>query len=209
MLNAIKKRQRDYSRIINKKFLTMIFIIFLVLFFSGCTSNNIENDPINMDWLINHIPVHSLGTGNDDFWINYPTSNPNSSQPVTHLSWVNDSIEEGCVLFVVHKTGCETCQPQADRMISLAEKYEGYVVFHDLDIALGSTIEQRAYDSYLYDADGPPGYIALTGIFTLINDSGNIEYGWHSWEMDVDSEVLEEWIKDGIYYWNENNGGIR
>jgi len=209
MLKAVKKGQRDYCRMSKKKFLTMIFTIFFVLIVSGCTSNNVENGPINMDWLTNHVPVHSLGTGNDDFWIDYPTINPNSSQPVIHLSWVNDSLEEGCVLFVVHKTGCESCQPQFDRMLNLAEKYEEHVVFHDLDIALGSSVEKRAYDSYLYDADGPPGYIALTGIFTLINNSGNIDYAWHSWERDVDSAVLEEWIKDGIYYWYQNSGGFQ
>lgn len=192
-----------------KKFLIAIFSIFIILLLSGCTTNDTNNDSNNEDWLTNYSPVHTVGTGEDDFWIKYPTDNPNSSQDVSHLSWVNDSLEEGCVLFVVHKTGCASCQPQADRVISLAEEYEEHVVFHDLDATLGGSVEKRAYDAYLYDPDGPPGYIALTGVFTLIEQNGSIVYGWHSWEQDVDFKEMEEWVKDGIYYWYENSGRIK
>jgi hypothetical protein len=113
------------------------------------------------------------------------------------------------MIFVVHITGCITCQPQADRVIKLAEKYKEYIVFHDLDAGLGGAIEDRAYNAYLYDPDGSPGIIALTGIFTLINQNESIVYGWHSWEQDVSFKEMEEWLKDGIYYWNENSGGFK
>ena len=197
------------------------FAILIILIFSGCTSNNSINDnsdpndnssndnsnngSINSSWLNDYTPVHSIGIETNDFWINFPIINPNSGQNINHLSWVNDSIDEGCVLFVVHKTGCEACQPQAHRVINLSKKYEEHVVFLDLDITLGGSLEERAYDSYYYDADGPPGYIALTGIFTLVNNSGIIEIGWHSWEKDVEYSELESWIKDAIYYFNINS----
>ncbi|UCD14445.1 MAG: hypothetical protein JSW60_03250 [Thermoplasmatales archaeon] len=192
-----------------KKLLIVIFVIYMLLFLSGCTTNDTNNGSNNVDWLMNYSPVHSLGTEKDDFWVEYPNGHPNASQSVSHLSWINDSLEEGCMLFVVHKTGCVACQPQADRVINLAEKYREHVIFHDLDIALGGSVEQRAYDSYLYDPDGPPGYIALTGVLTLIKNNGDVEFGWHSWEKDVDDAEMEEWVKDGIYYWNENSGGIK
>lgn len=194
-----------------KKLLILLVLILIVMLLSGCTSNDTDtkdddskDDFDDENWLDTYSPIHSVGNGSNDFWINYPTNNPNSSQSVIHLSFVNDSLKEGCVLFVVHKTGCVACQPQADRVISLAEKYGDQVEFHDLDITLGGSIEQRAYDAYLYDPDGPPGYIALTGVFTLIENNGNIEYGWHSWEFDVDSSELETWIRDAIYYYNVN-----
>lgn len=192
-----------------KKFLIAIFSIFIILLLSGCTTNDTNNDSYNEDWLVNYSPVHSVGNGIDDFWIDYPSINPNSGQSVTHLSWVNDSLEKGCMLFVVHITGCVSCQPQADRIINLAEKYKEHVVFHDLDSALGGSVEKRAYDAYLYDPDGSPGIIALTGVFTLIEQNGSIVYGWHSWEQDVDFKEMEEWVKDGIYYWYENSGRIK
>jgi len=31
-------------------------------------------------------------------------------------------------------------------------------------------------------------------------------YGWHSWEGDVEDIEMEEWVKDGIYYWYQNSG---
>ena len=190
----------------SKKLWVAVVSFYLILLLSGCTTNEKNTNTNNEDWLTDYFPIHSLGTGSNDFWVNYPTNHTNSSQSFTHLSWVNDSLEEGCVLFVVHKTGCENCQPQADRTIKLAENYKEHILFHDLDITLGGSIEKGAYDSYLYDPDGPPGYIALTGIFTLINNNGTIEYGWHSWERDVNYNVIEEWLKDGIYYWNQNSG---
>jgi hypothetical protein len=191
-----------------KKSCTIFLSIFLLLVLCGCTTNEIKKNSNNVDWLPNYSPVHSFGSENDDFWIEYPTNHPKGNQPISHLLWVNDSLEIGCVFFVTHKTGCVSCQPQADRAIKLAEKYEEHIVFYDLDMTLGGSIEKKAYDAYLYDPDGPPGYIALTGIFTLINNSGTIEYGWHSWEQDVNYNEMEEWLKDGIYYWYQNNEEI-
>lgn len=189
------------------KFKHLVLAIFTmqVIFLSGCTNNNKNNEINNRDWLIDYSPIHTLGTDNDSFWIDYPAANPNSSQIVSHLPWINESIEEGCVLFVVHKTGCESCQPQADRVIALANKYQEYVVFHDLNIELGGSTEQQAYDSYVYDPDGPPGYIALTGVFTIVKHNESIQYAWHSWERDAEYNEMEEWIKDAIYYWDLYN----
>ena len=191
----------------SKILLISIFLVFLMVIFSGCTSENPGNNSTGDSWLSNYSPVHYLGTENGDFWVDYPPGNPDSGQSVSHLSCVIDSLEEGCVLFVVHKTGCVGCQAQADRVINLAEKYKGQLVFFDLDIPLGGEIEQKAYDAYVYDPDGPPGYIALTGIFTLIENNGNIEYGWHSWEGDLADSDMEAWIQDAIYYYHVNSGG--
>jgi hypothetical protein len=192
-----------------KKFIIAIFSVFVILLLSGCTTNDTKNDSFNENWLENYSPIHAAGTGENDFWIEYPTINPNSSQTVNHLSWVSESLEEGCMLFVVHITGCVSCQPQADRVIELAEKYKENVVFHDLDSKQGGLVERRAYEAYLYDPDGPPGIIALTGVFTLIEQNGSVAYGWHSWEQDVSFKEMEQWVKDGIYYWYENSGGIK
>lgn len=192
-----------------RKLLIAIFSIFIILLLSGCTTNDTNNDSYNEDWLTNYSPVHTVGNGTDNFWVDYPSDNPNSSQSVAHLPWVNESLQKGCMFFVVHITGCVSCQPQTDRVIELADKYKEHVIFHDLDVALGGSVEKKSYEAYLYDPDGPPGIIALTGVFTLIEQNGSIAYGWHSWEQDVDFEEMEEWVKDGIYYWYENSGRIK
>jgi len=185
----------------------LIIIIISISFLSGCTDyQSDENTNDGPTWMNNYIPVHSLGEGSNDFWLTFPPGNPSDGLSVDHLDWVTNSLQEGCILFVVHKTGCVSCQAQADRVINLGDKYETQLIFYDLDIPLGGDIEKKAYDSYLYDPDGPPGYIALTGIFTLVKDDDEIKYGWHSWEGDVEDTKMEEWVKDGIYYWYQNSG---
>jgi len=193
----------------NKRPFVFLFTIIIILFLSGCTTTEKEDISNNGDWLSNYSPVHSIGSGKNDFWIVYPTGHINSSESVIHLSWVNDSLKEGCILLVVHKTDCKTCQPQADRTIRLAENFNEHIVFYDFDLTLGGSIEKNGLDSYLYDPEGPPKFLSLTVIITLINNSGTIEYAWHSWELDVKYRVMEEWLKDGIYYWYQNSGDLR
>ena len=202
-----------------KVILFCIFFVSLLVMMSGCTTNdsgnnNSGNNVVNPDdplWLNNYEAKHSTGTGENDFWIKYPDINPSSGQSIEHLPWILDSLEKGCVLFVVHKTGCVGCQAQADRVIALAEEYSENVEFYDLDAVddASEDILDKAYGSYLYDPDGPPGYIALTGIFTLVKDNGEVKYGWHSWEGDVSDSDMEDWIKDGIYYYYLNSGRIK
>lgn len=186
----------------------------ILLFLSGCTSNNTDNDNSNngsddSNWLENYTPIHSVGTGSDDFWIEFPTGSDYYGQSIQHFDWIINNIDNNCVLFVVHRTGCVGCKEQGDLVISLAEKYSDYVEFYDIDAVYGAPeeIQQMANDAYLYDPNGAPGYIALTGVFTYIEDNGEIKIGWHSWELDVEDSVMESWIKDAIYYYNMNNKG--
>ncbi len=180
--------------------LSTICSIVTILLLSGCTNNNSNNNFDGTSWMNDYTPIHSVGSGEDNFWISYPSSHPNSSQPVNHLTWVLETLNQHCVVIVVHKTGCTTCQPQADRVIALAEKYEDEGTFYDLDISLGGETEQKAYEAYVYDPAGPPGYIALTVLVTLIEVNGKVEYCWHSWEGNVADAELEGWIQDTIYY---------
>jgi thiol-disulfide isomerase/thioredoxin len=183
-----------------------LFFIMIFVVLSGCTSDNSNNNANGPSWMKTYTPVHSMGSGPDDFWITYPMGHPNSSQSVDHLPWVLASLNKSCVVIVVHRTGCTTCQPQADRVIALAEKYKENVTFYDLDISLGGETEQKAYEAYVYDPAGPPGYIALTILVTLTEVNGHVEYCWHSWEGNVADAELEGWVQDTIYYYHVNSG---
>jgi uncharacterized protein YceK len=181
-----------------------MIVVMTVLILGGCTTKDSNDNSGNTEPEI-YTPVHSIGTRDDQFWIVYPPENPSSGQPVTHLSWVNESLKNSSLVFVVHRTGCTSCQAQADRVITLGRKYQGQAMFLDLDLSLGGATEQQANSAYLYDPDGPPGYIALTGVFTLVKQNGVLSYGWHSWELNVDETELESWVKDAIYYYDLNN----
>ena len=190
-----------------------MLLVGILIFFSGCISNNTNENSDNgsnvSNWLENYIPVHSVGTGSDDFWIEFPTGSDDYGQPIEHFDWVINTIDTNCVLFVVHRTGCLGCKEQGDLVISLAEKYNEDVEFHDIDAVSDATaeIQQMSNEAYLYDPNGEPGYIALTGVFTYIEDNGEIKIGLHSWELDVEDSVMESWIKDAIYYYDVNNKG--
>jgi len=194
-----------------KTLLITLLMVGILLFFTGCTSNNTSNNTSDNDsnWLENYTPVHTIGTGSDDFWIEFPAGNDNFGQPIEHFNWVTDTIDNNCVLFVVHRTGCLGCKEQGDLVITLAEKYNEDVEFHDIDAvdSAPEEIHQKANEAYLYDPNGAPGYIALTGVFTYLQDNGEIKIGWHSWELDVEDSAMETWIRDAIYYYNINSEG--
>jgi len=188
-----------------KVLLLLVPAIFLIVLTTCFTFNNPENGSGSSSWLDNYVPVHSLGTGADDFWIAYPPGHPQSGQPISHPQWVLNSLKNSCVLLVLHRTGCYWCQAQADRVIEFGNKYENNLTFYDLDLGLGGDIENKGYDAIAYDPDGYPHYIALTTIITLIDNNGGVEYCWHGWEGDMDESDLEGWIKDGIYYYHINS----
>jgi hypothetical protein len=182
-----------------------IFLIVSFVLLSGCTSDKPNTNPNGSSWITTYTPVHAVGSAEDDFWTVYPDINPNATKPVPHLSWILDSLKNNSVVFVVHRTGCASCTPQAERVIALGEKYTGNVTTYDLDLTSGGDTEQRGYAAFVYDPTGPPGYIALTGLFTLVKDNGKVTYGWHSWEGDVANSEMETWIKDAIYYYHINS----
>ena len=191
----------------NKVLLLLVPAVLLMAVAIGFIAVNSGNSSSASSWLDNYVPVHSLGTGTDDFWITYPPSHPLNGQPTSHPQWVIDSLENSCVLLVTHRTGCYWCQPQADRVIEFGNIYKNDLTFYDLDLELGGDAESKGYDSIAYDPDYYPHYIALTAIITLIDNNGSAMWCWHGWEGDMTESDLEGWIKDGIYYYYINSGG--
>jgi hypothetical protein len=199
----------------NKKLVGVAASLFFVASFmllSGCTSDNSNNNSNGPSWMKNYTPAYSVGTGSDNFWIDFPVGGPSAGQSVQHLPWITEDLKEKPVVFVCHRTGCGPCTPQADRVKALRETYEEDAVFYDLDypfegygVATADTL-QKFNDAFYYDANGDPHYIAFTGVFTRINDGGVVKIGWHSWEGDVADAELETWIKDSIYYYDVNSG---
>jgi len=196
------KKKRSYGIAIS------LFFVASFVLLSGCTSDN-SNNSNGQSWMNNYTPVHSIGTGSDNFWINFPIGNPSAGQSVQHLIWITEDLEEKPVVFVCHRTGCASCTPQADRIKALRETYGEDAIFYDLDDDYAGTatadILEKYYNAFYYDPNGEPNYIALTGVYTLIKDGGEVKIGWHSWEGNVADAEMETWIKDGIYYYNMNS----
>jgi len=208
-----KQKPRVSKGVIAGIVVVLVVVVAMFFLFSGSSDNN-GNHSNGPSWLDTYTPIHSLGTGSDDFWITYPSSNPSSGTEVDHFNWIVKDLKSKPVLFVVHITGCVGCADQAERVIEFGEEYEEYVKFYDLDAVddAPADIIQKANEVYMYDPTGSPGYIALTGIYTYIEDNAEVKIGWHTWEapndMTVSNSDLEIWIKDAIYYHHINKGGI-
>jgi hypothetical protein len=188
-----------------------LFFVASFVLLSGCTSDTSNNNLNGSSWMNNYTPAYSVGTGSDNFWINFPVGGPSAGQSVQHLTWITEDLKEKPVVFVCHRTGCTSCTPQADRVKALREIYGDDAVFYDLDYPFEGygvapeDILQKFNESFYYDPNGEPHYIAFTGVFTLINDGTGVKIGWHSWEGDVADAEMETWIKDSIYYYKVNS----
>ncbi|PKK85825.1 MAG: hypothetical protein CVT48_03790 [Thermoplasmata archaeon HGW-Thermoplasmata-1] len=152
-------------------------------------------------------PVYGVGGGESDWRINYKdqhADNPGGS--VTHPQWVLDALESKPVIFVVHQTGCASCQPQADRMNEIANRYANKIIFYDLDLATSGQYNQ-GQSCVVYDPNGGKTGIALTGMVTKVKDvSGNVVVGWHAWEGGLMGEdEVNTWIKDAISHYKINS----
>lgn len=209
MSKKIKKPRPSKSRSKAKIGLIIIIIIIIAASILVYSINKLEgsnNNGENPAWLKNYKPVYNLGTGSNNFWINFPTGNPSVGQSVNHLSWIIEDLEEKPVIFVCHRTGCTSCTPQADRVKALRNTYGDDAIFYDLDDDYAGTATEDTLTKYnaafYYDPNGGTHYIALTGVYTLIKDGGEVKIGWHSWEGNVADAAMENWIKDAIYYYH-------
>ncbi len=173
------------------------------------TNNNAsdENPPDNVEinWWDNYTSLYSQGSGENNWWINYPDKHPDSGESVNHLEWIKQNIEKKPILIVVHRAGQPCCEPQAIKAREVANEYPDDLIFHDLDLTTDSDTYDKAYEISIYDPDGEPHLIALTIVLTKIKDnSGKVSIAWHSWEGDMDKLVLESWVRDGIYYYENS-----
>jgi hypothetical protein len=209
-----KKQEKKTGGVSSKKAVVVIILVVAIFvaaaifaLFASLDKSNGNNEINSNDpsWMNNYTPVSSIGTGSVNFWINFP-----AGQSVEHLSWIIEDLEEKPVVFVCHRTGCYGCAAQAERVLALREPYGEDAVFYDLDYPYeqyGTPTEDilnKFYEAFYYDPNGGSQVIATTGVFTLINDGGEVKIGWHSWEGDVADAEMETWIKDAIYYYHVN-----
>ena len=213
---AIPKKRKNLKPIKSKSKAIIGLIIIIVVVVAASVYITIKPKESNNNgnvvaWLKNYTPVYNLGTGTNNFWINFPTGNPSVGQSVQHKTWITETLEEKPVVFVCHRTGCGPCTPQADRVKALIKTYGEDIVFYDLDNpfegygTMKEGVLEKYNEAFDYDPNGGSHYIALTGVYTLIKDGGEVKIGWHSWEGNVEDTAMENWIKDTIYYYHINS----
>ncbi|RLF60101.1 MAG: hypothetical protein DRN37_03225 [Thermoplasmata archaeon] len=161
-----------------------------------------SSGPPEDGWLDDCIPVHDTGSGEDDWWIVYPDDHPDWGTDPDHPDWVLERLGRGPILILDHSDNCIPCLRQQEDVDSIMEYFGDDILL--IDLLSGQ--DERASEVFgVYDPGGPPNYIPLSVIITLVKDvNGEVKIGWHSVEGATGEEWLTEHVKDAIYYHREN-----
>ena len=166
-------------------------------------NNNQEN---KTRWLENYSAKYLEGSGDDDWWINYPDQHPDSNTTVNHPKWVLDSLENKPVVILVHSDRCDPCIQQQEDIEEALEEYGEEVEYYDIMSDGNDDRANEAFESY--DPNDEQNYIPLTVMVSLIEDkNGDNKITWHSAEGATGKEWIKDYMKDSIYYYYKNNNG--
>jgi thiol-disulfide isomerase/thioredoxin len=141
-----------------------------------------------------------VGSGADDFWINYPSDHPQSGQSISHPQWILSALENKPVVIVAHSEGCSPCIMQQSAMETVREEYGDQATYFDI---LTDGSDARALDVFnsYYPLSGA-WYIPLTVILTNVEDNDSSTHvGWHSTVGATGEEWLTAYVKDAINYY--------
>ncbi|NYT02473.1 MAG: thioredoxin family protein [Methanosarcinales archaeon] len=144
---------------------------------------------------------HSVGVGEDDWWLGYPDQHPNAGEDVRHPQWVLEALQSGPVMIYGHGD-CEYCAPQTEAVGRLMEQSGDEVEY--FNIPSDGSDSRKDYFS-VYDPDGGATYVPLTVFVTLVQDSeGEVQVAWHSSEDITGEEWLSSYLEDAIALYQEN-----
>ncbi|MFO7990933.1 MAG: thioredoxin family protein [Thermoplasmata archaeon] len=170
---------------------------------SSGQQENDDNQDTSGDWLESYEPRYDVGSGQDDWWINYPEINPEAGSSVEHLQWVLNDLKNKPVVIFAHSEGCAPCVQQQEDIEPVLDEYGSEVVYYNLMADGSDPKANEAYESY--DPNGPPPYIPLTVMVTLEEHDGQVQVVWHSNEGATGQDWIRDYMKDAIYYHQLNS----
>lgn len=172
--------------------ITFLLAVVLATFATGSqTSGKLEG----------YKPAHSLGSGENDWWVSHPAQSEQAGTPVGHPKWVLDALKEKPVLILDHSSNCSSCVVQKANIDKVLASYGKNVTYYDL---LADERDKRAFEVLnVYGLTG--NYVPTTAFVTLINGSdGKVAVAWHSAEDAMSESDITSYIKDAIYYYQKN-----
>lgn len=149
-------------------------------------------------------PEHDVGTGDDNWWVGYPSQSPSSGSEVEHPDWVLESLSEKPVVILCHSTDCKSCKLQISYIDKALEEYGQDVDYYDV---LADEDWEKAEDVFeAYDPTGGKNYVPTTVIVTLARGSdGKVVPVWHSIETATSEEWLKSYMGDAISYYDQDS----
>lgn len=179
----------------------MNFLLSLVL--AAMTSQALVGFALSEDWS-GYRPVHNLGLEDDDWWTAYPSQHAFSGTSVAHPSWVMDALKKKPVVILVHSSTCKPCAEQMDNLKEPLATFGSYLDYYDVP-GEGSNLEKATEILSVYDPTGGMLYVPTTIFITLIKGpDGAVQVAWHSQIDAMSVDQINAYIKDAIYYHQQN-----
>ncbi len=154
------------------------------------------------DWST-YNPEYSIGTGQSDWWVGHPayTTGPDSS--IKHPAFILDALKEKPIIILVHSSNCKPCLAQIKSIEDTLAIYGDNVKYFD-ELAEGSGFKDAADLLKVYSPSDKP-YVPTTIFLTLAKrPDGNVGVVWHSVVDAMSKDQIEAYLKDAIYYHQEN-----
>ena len=174
--------------------------LLIPIIFAGLISTVIAASALAEDWS-SYKPAFALGQGENDWWTQYPSQSPRAGTSVEHPSWVTDALKDKPIIILDHSSNCKSCVVQKANMEKVMAEYGKDVAYYDI-MADGG--DQRAFEILgIYGLTGL--YVPTTVFITLEKGSdGKVGIAWHSVEDAMSEEQVTNYVKDAIYYHQQN-----
>lgn len=199
-----KKGKNDLLPLIG---LTLAVVVIVVVGIYLLTSGDNGDDDTQSEgskegWLDTYSPEKGIGSSDDDWWTFYPDQHPSWGEMPDHPAWIREKLKDGPVLIFAHSDNCMPCIQQQESVNWIMKNHGDDIQL--LDYLSG--VDARAVEAFAaYDPNGSPNYIPLTVVITIVEDDfGNERIGWHGTEGETGDEWLSGYVKDAIYYHQEN-----
>jgi len=179
----------------------MNFLLLLIL--AALTSPALMGFALSEDWS-SYQPVHTLGLDEDDWWTVYPSQHAISGTSVDHPGWVMDALKKKPVLILVHSSTCKPCAEQIENLKQPLATFGSDLDYYDI-LGEGSNLEKATDILSVYDPTGGMLYVPTTIFITLIKGpDGAVKVAWHSQIDAMSVDQINAYIKDSIYYHQQN-----
>lgn len=150
--------------------------------------------------------AHTIGSGPEDWWIEYPDQHPNAGSVVDHPTWALDPLEEKPLIMLIHSSGCSACIKQEEDIQEVLRDLGDDVSY--LDVLYDDDIDKTWTALEIYDPTGDPGNVPVTVLLTLApGDDGDLEVAWHSYLGSRGEERIRSYLNDAIVLYEENSEG--
>ena len=157
---------------------------------------------LSEDWN-SYKPVHALGSGENDWWTTFPDQHSNAGSFVKHPTLVLDTLQEKPVFMLVHTSYCKDCVAQIANINKVLDSYRNDLKYDDI-LGEGSGLKEATDLLTVYSPIGIP-HVPTTIFITLIKGSdGKVDVAWHSVEGLMSEDQIKAYVKDSIYYYQQN-----